>query len=51
MEQIKLKREWEEKIEGLNEKYNLDSFSSSELDSETDSNSEYWNNYKNETLI
>ena len=35
-EQLKLWREWEEKIERLNEKYNLDCFSSSELDSESD---------------
>ena len=31
-EEIKLGREWEEKIERLNEKYNLECFSSSELD-------------------
>ena len=38
-------------IERLNEKYNLDCFSSSELDSETDSDSDYWYNHKYETLI
>ena len=35
-EQIRLCRELEEKMERLNEKYDLDSFSSSELDSESD---------------
>ena len=50
-EQIKLRREWEEKIGRLNEKYNLNCFSSSELDSETDSDSDYWYNHKYETLI
>ena len=41
VEQIRLRGEWEEKIERLNEKYNIDCFSSSELDSETDSDSDY----------
>ena len=50
-EQIKFRREWEEKIERLNEKYSLNCFSSSELDSETDSESEYWYNHKYETHI
>ena len=31
-EQIRLRREWDEKMECLNEKYNLDYFSSSESD-------------------
>ena len=32
-EQIKLRREWEERIEGLNRKYSLNYYSSSESDS------------------
>ena len=48
---MKLRREWEEKIERLNEKYNLDCFSSSELNSETNSDSDYWYDDKYETLI
>ena len=34
-EQIHLRREWEEKMERLNEKYGLDYLSDSELDSES----------------
>ena len=34
MEQIYLRREWEKKMERLNEKYSLNCFLSSELDSE-----------------
>ena len=34
-DQIHLRREWEEKMEKLNEKYRLDYFSYSELDSES----------------
>ena len=33
-EQIRLRREWEEKMEHLNEKYNLGYYSSSESDSD-----------------
>ena len=33
-EKIRLKREWEEKIQCLNQKYNLDTFFSFELDSD-----------------
>ena len=32
----KTRQQWEEKMERLNEKYNLDCFSDSELDSESD---------------
>ena len=40
-EQIRLQTEWEEKIERLNEKYNLDCFSSSKLDPESDEEENY----------
>ena len=45
------RREWEEKIERLNEKYNLDCFSSSELDSESDEEGSYKYEHKYKTLI
>ena len=38
---IHSRREWEKKMESLNEKYNLDCFSSSELDSESDEGEDY----------
>ena len=41
MGQICLRREWEKKMERLNEKYNLDCFLSSELDSESDEGEDY----------
>ena len=44
-EQIRLRREWEEKMECLNEKYNLDYYSSSESDSDFEPEHKY------ETLI
>ena len=44
-EQIRLRREWEEKMEHLNEKYNLDYYSSSESDSDFEPEHKY------ETLI
>ena len=40
-EQICLRREWEEKMERLIEKYGLDYFSDSELDSESDEGKNY----------
>ena len=46
-----LQREREEKIGRLNEKYNLDCFSSSELDSELDAEENYKYEHKYETLI
>ena len=48
-EQIKLRKEWEERIERLNEKYNLDYYLGSESD--TDSKSDYRYEHKYETLI
>ena len=49
--QLKLHREWEEKIERLNDKYGLDCFSDSELDSESDEGEEYRYRHKYEMLI
>ena len=49
-EQVRLQREWEEKIESLNEKYNLDCFSSFELDL-SDEEEKYRYEHKYETLI
>ena len=43
--QLKLEREWNEKMEELNKKYNLDYYSSSDSDSESESENKY------ETLI
>ena len=50
-EQIHLRKEWEKKIEQLNEKYGLDYFSDSELDSESDEGENYRYEHKYETLI
>ena len=50
-EQTHLRREWEEEIERLNEKYGLDYFSDSELDSELDKGKNYTYEHKYETLI
>ena len=47
--QIWLRREWEEKIEWLNEKYNLDYYSSSESESKSEPENRYEHKYK--TLI
>ena len=46
-EQIKLRKEWEERIEMLNEKYKLDYYSSSESDS--DPEPDYRHEHKYET--
>ena len=50
-EQIHLRKEWEKKMERLNVKYNLDCFSSSELDSESDEGEDYRFQHHYETLI
>ena len=50
-EQIRLQKEWEEKIERLNEKYNLDYYSSLESDSDSDQEQDYRYEHKYETLI
>ena len=48
-EQIKLRKEFEERIERLNEKYNLDYYSSSELDTNSEPDCRY--EYKYKTVI
>ena len=45
-EQIRLRREWDEKMECLNEKYNLDYYSSSESDSNLSQNTSMKHLYK-----
>ena len=50
-DQIRLHREWEEKLERLNNKYGLNYFSDSELDPESDEGEEYRYEHKYETLI
>ena len=47
----KTKQQWEQEMERLNTKYNLDCFSDSELDSESDDDEQYWYQHGYETLI
>ena len=49
--QLKLCREWEEEMERLNNKYGLDCFSDSELDSESDEGGEYRYEHNYEPLL
>ena len=49
--QLKLYKQWEEEMERLNTKYNLDCFSDSELYSESDEGEEYKYKHNYETLI
>ena len=49
--QLKLHKQWEEEMERLNTKYNLDWFLDSELDSESDEGEEYKYKHNYETLI
>ena len=49
--QSKLCKQWEEEMERLNTKYNLDCFSDSELDSESDEGEEYKYEHNYETLL
>ena len=51
MDQIHLRREWEVKMEKLNEKYGCEYFSDSELDSKLDEGENYIYEHKYETLI
>ena len=44
--QIRLQKEWEEKIKRLNEKYNFDYYSNSELDSDSDQGLDYRYDHK-----
>ena len=47
----KTRQQWEEEMERLNTKYNLDCFSDSELDSESDEGEQYQYKHGYETLI
>ena len=47
----KTRQQWEEEMERLNAKYNLDHFSDSELNSESDDNERYQYEHGYETLI
>ena len=47
----KTKQQWEQEMERLNDKYNLDCFSNSELDSESDEDEQYQYQHGYETLI
>ena len=47
----KAKQQWKEEMERLNSKYNLDCFSDSELDSESDEGEQYHYEHGYETLI
>ena len=47
----KTKRQWEAEMERLNSKYNLDCFSDSKLDSESDEGEQYKYEHGYETLI
>ena len=47
----KMRQQWEEEMERLNTKYNLDCFSDSELDSESDEDEWYQYEHGYETLI
>ena len=47
----KAKQQWEEEMERLNSKYNLDCYSDSELDSESDEGEQYCYEHGYETLI
>ena len=47
----KAKQQWEEEMERLNSKYNLDCYSDSELDLESDKGEQYYYEHDYETLI
>ena len=49
--QTKIFKQWEAEMERLNTKYNLDCFSDSELDSESDEGEQYKYEHGYETLI
>ena len=51
LNKTRAKQQWEEEMERLNEKYNIDCFSSSELDSESDEGEQYCYEHGYETLI
>ena len=47
----KTKQQWEQEMERFNDKYNLDCFSNSELNSESDKDGQYQYQHGYETLI
>ena len=47
----KAKQQWEEEMERLNSKYNLECYSNSELDLESDKGEQYCYEHGHETLI
>ena len=47
----KTKQQWEQEMDRLNDKYNLDCFSNSELNSESDKDEQYQYQHGYETLI
>ena len=49
--QTKICQQWEAEMERLNTKYNLDCFSDSKLDSESDGGEEYKYEHRYKTLI
>ena len=51
LDMTKAKRQWEEEMERLNSKYNLDCYSNSELDSESDKGEQYCYEHGYKTLI
>ena len=51
LDMTKTKQQWEAEMERLNCKYNLDCFSDSELDSESDEGEQYQYKHGYETLI
>ena len=51
MSQSKIHKQWEVEIERLNTKYNLDCFSDSEVDSESNDGDQYKYEHGHETLI
>ena len=48
---VKMRQQWEAEMERLNTKYNLDCFSDSKLDSESDKGEQYQYEHRYETLI
>ena len=51
LNKTKAKQQWEEEMERLNSKYNLDCYSDSELDPESDEGEQYPYEHSYETLI
>ena len=51
LDMTKAKQEWEEEVERLNSKYNLNCYSNSELDSESGKGEQYCYEHGYETLI